>query len=43
MVYCGSSSLNQELLDSGFVGLDYWQCFKSEFASQPWAVRNGCK
>lgn len=42
-VYCGSHNLNQELLDSGFVGLDFRQCFVSEFASQPWAVRNGCK
>ncbi|NWG37038.1 MAG: lamin tail domain-containing protein [Nitrososphaera sp.] len=43
VVYCGSHNLNQELLDSGFVGLDYRQCFVSEFASQDWAVRNGCK
>lgn len=43
VVYCGSHNLNQELLDSGFVGLDHRQCFVSEFASQDWAVRNGCK
>ncbi len=41
-VYCGTDNLNQKLLDSGFVDNDFRQCFVSEFASQPWAVRNGC-
>jgi hypothetical protein len=43
VVYCGSHNLNQMLLDSGFVGLDFRQCFVSEFSSQDWALRNGCK
>ena len=43
VVYCSSYNLNQELLDSGFVSLDYRQCFVSEFAGQDWAKRNGCK
>jgi endonuclease YncB( thermonuclease family) len=43
VVYCSSQNLNQQLLDSGFVGLDYRGCFVSEFGSQDWAVRNGCR
>lgn len=43
VVYCGFQNLNQQLLDSEFVGLDFRQCFVSEFASQPWAIRNGCQ
>ncbi|WP_331002899.1 lamin tail domain-containing protein [Nitrososphaera sp.] len=43
VVYCSSHNLNQELLDSGFVGLNYRQCFVSEFAGQGWAMRHGCK
>jgi hypothetical protein len=43
VVYCSSHNLNQELLDSGFVRLDYRQCFVSEFSSQDWAARHGCK
>lgn len=42
-VYCPSHNLNQKLLDSEFVGLDFRQCFISEFATQDWAVRHGCK
>jgi endonuclease YncB( thermonuclease family) len=43
VVYCASQNLNQQLLDSGFVNLDYRGCFVSEFGSQDWAVRNGCR
>lgn len=43
VVYCSSQNLNEKLLDSEFVGLDYRQCFVSEFASQDWATRHGCK
>lgn len=43
VVYCSSQNLNQQLLDSGFVSLDYRGCFVSEFGSQDWAVRNGCR
>lgn len=43
VVYCSSQNLNEKLLDSGFVGLDYRQCFVSEFSGQDWAARHGCK
>lgn len=42
VVYCSSQNLNEKLLDSGYAGLDYRQCFVSEFSSQDWAARNGC-
>lgn len=42
VVYCGSTNLNQQLLDSGQVTLDSKQCAKSEFAGQDWAKRHGC-
>lgn len=43
VIYCSSQNLNETLLESGFVGLDYRQCFLSEFSSQDWATRHGCK
>jgi hypothetical protein len=42
VVYCSSQNLNQQLLDSHYVGIDSRQCAMSEFASQDWAKRNGC-
>lgn len=42
VVYCSSNNLNEKLLDSGFVSLDYPQCFVSEFSGQGWAARHGC-
>ena len=42
VVYCSSQNLNQQLLDSHYVGIDSRQCAASEFASQDWAKRNGC-
>lgn len=43
VIYCSSQNLNEKLLDSRFVGLDHRQCFVSEFSSQDWATRHGCK
>lgn len=42
VVFCGSTNLNQQLLDSSQVTLDKRQCATSEFASQDWAKRHGC-
>lgn len=42
LVYCASTSLNQQLLDNSFASLDKRQCATSEFASQDWAKRHGC-
>ncbi|MGI0019989.1 MAG: lamin tail domain-containing protein [Nitrososphaera sp.] len=42
VVYCASTNLNQQLLDSGHVALAPRQCATSEFASQDWAKRHGC-
>lgn len=42
VVYCASSSLNQQLLDYSFGSIDKRQCATSEFASQDWAKRHGC-
>jgi hypothetical protein len=42
VVYCSSQNLNQQLLDSHYVGIDAKQCAASEFAGQDWAKRNGC-
>jgi hypothetical protein len=42
VVYCGSTNLNQQLLDGGQASLDPRQCARSEFASQDWAKRHGC-
>lgn len=39
VVYCNSQNLNQQLLDSGIVGVDSRQCTTSEFASQGWAKK----
>ena len=39
VVYCNSQNLNQQLLDSGVVGVDSRQCATSEFASQSWAKK----
>lgn len=43
-VYCSSSatSLNQQLLDSGYASIDPRQCSTSEFAGTEWAKRYGC-
>lgn len=43
VVYCGSTNLNQQLLDGGQATLDPRQCARSEFASQDWAKRHGCQ
>jgi endonuclease YncB( thermonuclease family) len=43
VVYCGSTNLNQQLLDGGQASLDPRQCARSEFASQDWAKRHGCQ
>ena len=42
VVYCASTSLNQQLLDNSFASIDKRQCATSEFASQDWAKRYGC-
>jgi endonuclease YncB( thermonuclease family) len=42
VVFCGSTNLNQQLLDSSQVTLDKRQCATSEFARQEWAKRHGC-
>lgn len=42
VVYCGSTNLNSELLDSGHAMVDMDQCGTSEFASQVWARDYGC-
>jgi endonuclease YncB( thermonuclease family) len=42
VVYCGSSNLNSELLDSGNAVIDSDQCETSEFAGQRWARDHGC-
>lgn len=42
VVYCASTNLNSELLDSGLATLDADQCEMSEFAGQRWAVDHGC-
>jgi hypothetical protein len=42
VVYCASTSLNQQLLDNSFASIDKRQCATSEFASQDWAKRHGC-
>lgn len=42
VVYCGSTNLNSELLDSGHAELDTDQCETSEFATQRWARDHGC-
>jgi endonuclease YncB( thermonuclease family) len=42
VVYCASTNLNSELLDSGHATLDEGQCETSEFASQRWATDHGC-
>jgi endonuclease YncB( thermonuclease family) len=42
VVYCGSTSLNSELLSGGYATLNAGQCQTSEFASQPWAREHGC-
>ena len=42
VVYCESTRLNSELLDSGHATLDMDQCETSEFAGQRWARDHGC-
>jgi endonuclease YncB( thermonuclease family) len=42
VVYCASTNLNSELLDSGYARLNLDQCKTSEFASQSWATDHGC-
>jgi endonuclease YncB( thermonuclease family) len=42
VVYCTSTNLNSELLDSGYARLNPDQCKTSEFGSQPWAKEHGC-
>lgn len=42
VVYCGSTNLNSELLDSDHAALDTDQCETSEFATQRWARDHGC-
>ena len=42
VVYCESTNLNSELLDSGYATLNMDQCETSEFASQRWARDHGC-
>jgi hypothetical protein len=42
VVYCGSTNLNSELLDSDHAALDNDQCETSEFATQRWARDHGC-
>jgi hypothetical protein len=42
VVYCASTNLNSELLDSGYATLNSDQCETSEFASQRWARDHGC-
>ncbi|HXG07668.1 MAG TPA: lamin tail domain-containing protein [Nitrososphaera sp.] len=42
VVYCGSTNLNSELLDSGHATLNRDHCNTSEFGAQPWARKHGC-
>lgn len=42
VVYCESTNLNSELLDTGNASLNIDQCKTSEFANQPWARERGC-
>jgi len=42
VVYCASTNLNSELLNNGYATLNLDQCKTSEFASQRWAIDNGC-
>lgn len=42
VVYCVSTNLNSELLDSGHATLDKDQCKTSEFATTRWARDSGC-
>jgi hypothetical protein len=42
LVYCASTNLNSELLDSGYASLNMKQCRTSEFSSQSWAKDHGC-
>jgi len=42
VVYCESTNLNSELLDTGYASLNSDQCKTSEFANQPWARDRGC-
>jgi endonuclease YncB( thermonuclease family) len=42
VVYCSSSNLNSELLDSGYAELKTEQCATSEFANEPWVKEHGC-
>lgn len=42
VVYCASTNLNSELLDSGYATLNKSQCGTSEFAGQRWAIDHGC-
>ncbi len=42
VVYCGSTNLNSELLDSGHATLNTEHCNTSEFGTQRWARDYGC-
>jgi endonuclease YncB( thermonuclease family) len=42
VVYCASTNLNSELLDSGLAALKTDQCETSEFANHRWAIDHGC-
>ena len=42
VVYCESTNLNSELLDTGYATLNLDQCKTSEFANQLWARERGC-
>jgi hypothetical protein len=42
VVYCASTNLNRDLLDTNYATLDLDQCEASEFASQRWARDHGC-
>lgn len=42
LVYCGSRSLNEQLLKAGHAEIIEDFCGRSEFANEEWARENGC-
>jgi micrococcal nuclease len=43
MVTCNGVILNQEILDANLANLEIRFCSSSEFATEDWAVKHGCK
>ena len=41
-IHCDGENLNERLVNSGYGYISKIFCGKSEFASEPWAVRHGC-